>query len=154
MRPTAAPATPDLLANRTTAVLGSRHNTCPCTAFWRWLQKPRRALSRPKSGVQAAALGSTLSAGLGATKFQLVDDDGRVINAESRDYFLLAGELKLDGKKTEPEHGDVIEELVNGEVTMTQEVMPVDNNQYSATSTSSASKCGCIHSAKDSPCPQ
>lgn len=73
-----------------------------------WLSQQRRQhcaqklkYSRPSTGAY-----TNLAATLGRTVFDIVGDDGGMIRAESRDFIVVAADLKLDGIASEPAIGD------------------------------------------------
>ncbi len=83
---------------------------------------------------------ATIQAGLGESQFELENSDGTIETFTTRDYFILATDLKTaSGEIWIPKKGDTVSETVNG-VPMTFEVVapgnePVyltfaDNNEY------------------------
>jgi len=67
-----------------------------------------------------------LKATPGRTTYQTTDAEGREVQAQARDYLIIAGDLLIDGEPIEPREGDtIVEELTDGEHTF--ELMPLPN---------------------------
>ena len=80
-----------------------------------WLEGRRREhLSRPvtyRRGPDAVEVPATVA----ATRFEVDDGTGMVLEAEVRDYLIAAADLVLSGERTLPERGDEIVETRAGE---------------------------------------
>jgi len=94
-----------------------------------WLEEQRkehltRAVTyrRGASSVQVAAM-------VGATRFEVDDGYGLVVEQEMRDYIIAAADLVLDGEQMLPERGDEILEERDG-VTYVYEVMELGAQQH------------------------
>lgn len=86
-----------------------------------WLQQQRtKHLTRTvtyRRGDSSAEIAATI----GKTEFEVDNGLGVLQRIESRDYLVLADALVLDGQRTLPQRGDVIEESA-GEETYLYEV--------------------------------
>lgn len=65
-----------------------------------------------------------LSAAVGRTIFELVDESGMVTRVESRDYLVAADDLILGGAQVIPQRGDLIYETVGQEVRVHELLSP------------------------------
>jgi len=78
-----------------------------------------KAVSYHRSSASVA-----LTAVVGRTAYEAIDDSGVVVQGHARDYLVQAEDLVLDGSETLPEPGDTIQEAIRGEARIF-EVMPL-----------------------------
>jgi len=94
-----------------------------------WLEEQRREhLSRTltyRRGPHSVDVPATV----GATRFEVDDGYGLVIEQQMRDYLIATADLVLDGEQTLPERGDEILEERDG-VTYVYEVMELGAEQH------------------------
>jgi len=94
-----------------------------------WLEEQRREhLSRAVTYRRGASSGD-VPATVGATRFEVDDGYGLVIEQEMRDYLIATTDLMLSGEQTLPERGDEILEERDG-VTYVYEVMELGAEQH------------------------
>jgi len=87
-----------------------------------WLGEQRvEHLSRPVTYVRGAE-SVELSATLGNTRYELMDESGTTVQAKATDFIVAADALVLGGAKTTPRVGDRIW-MVAGEQTLVFEVL-------------------------------
>ena len=94
-----------------------------------WLEEQRREhLSRTvtyRRGSSTAQVPATV----GATRFEVDDGYGLIVEQNMRDYIIAAADLVLNGEQTLPERGDEILEERDG-VTYVYEVMELGAEQH------------------------
>jgi len=94
-----------------------------------WLEEQRREqLSRTVTYRRGSST-VQVPATVGATRFEVDDGYGLVIEQEMRDYLIATADLVLDGEQTLPERGDEILEEREG-VTYVYEVMELGAEQH------------------------
>ena len=94
-----------------------------------WLEEQRREhLSRSVTYRRGSSTVDVLATA-GATRFEVDDGYGLVIEQEMRDYLIATADLVLDGEQTLPERGDEILEERDG-VTYVYEVMELGAEQH------------------------
>jgi hypothetical protein len=94
-----------------------------------WLEQQRREhLSRTVT-YRRGAFAAQVPATVGATRFEVDDGYGLVIEQQMRDYLVATADLVLDGEQTLPERGDEILEECDG-VTYVYEVMELGAEQH------------------------
>jgi len=80
-----------------------------------WLEEQRKAhLSRTVT-YRRGADSVELLATVGATRYEVDDGYGVVVEQEMRDYIVAAADLVLGGQRTLPERGDEIVEIRDGQ---------------------------------------
>ena len=70
-----------------------------------------------------------LTATIGQSVVEAVDEDGRVIRIETRDFLIHRADLILGGVEVEPDRGDQIT-WVDGSTTYRYEVMPLAGEDH------------------------
>lgn len=65
-----------------------------------------------------------LVAVVGSTRFEAEQEDGRILESESRDYLVAPGDLVLDGQPVEPRRGDRIVETIGGQPCLFEVAAP------------------------------
>ena len=94
-----------------------------------WLEEQRREhLSRTVT-YRRGAFSAGVLATVGATRFEVDDGYGLVIEQEMRDYLIATADLVLDGEQRLPEHGDEILEEREG-ITYVYEAMELGVEQH------------------------
>jgi len=94
-----------------------------------WLEEQRREhLSRAVTYRRGSSTAQVLAT-VGATRFEVEDGYGLVIEQEMRDYLIAAADLVLGGEQTLPRLGDEILEERDG-VTYVYEVMELGAEQH------------------------
>lgn len=82
-----------------------------------WLEEKRHEVLTTEVTYSRVNYSVTIVATIGRTRFKTLDEYGRWVKFESRDFLLLAEELILNGSVVLPEVGDIITERgVNYEV--------------------------------------
>jgi len=87
-----------------------------------WLTSQRRSHMARTVAYQRGDDSVVLSATIGRTEFEQVDEHGIVQRVESRDFIIRAADLVLAASQTLPRGGDQIRET-DGEMTFVYEVM-------------------------------
>ena len=87
-----------------------------------WLEEQRKVHLKRTVTYHRGAFSVEIDATVGATRFEVDDGYGTVVEQEIRDYILASSDLVLDGEQVLPQRGDEIRE-VRGGVTYVYEVM-------------------------------
>lgn len=95
----------------------------------KWLEDQRhKHLSRPVV-YQRGEESIELSATVGRTEFEQVDQSGMVNKIESRDFLVRRSDLILDGAPSLPKAGDRIRETSGNEVFIYEVMSPLGGNE-------------------------
>ena len=95
-----------------------------------WLEEQRHIHMTRLVRYERGATVLDVPATIGRTEFQTVDDYGRLIRTESRDFLILASELVVGGQRLAPQRGDRVRESSGDEQRVYEVMAPAGEPVY------------------------